>query len=289
MKCGKMDVMRGWRRQFVIGACVVLATAGGALSASDPTMTSSSYSVTESEVGGNGCSQVSGSYTCGASSNYSLNPATDDGGSSLGEAAVGNSASSNYQTNSGFDTTAQPGLMMSINTASIDFGVLSTAVATTKTASFSVRDYTSSGYIVQAIGSTPSYSGHNLTAITTAMCGNAYGCTSTAGSEQFGINLVADRSPVDPVPGSSDPVCQATGFCYGVAGDGTTGTYGSTRPYTVGGLSAAYRYVPGETIASGPQSSGETDYTITFLANISTRTPSGVYSGNMTLVATGTY
>ncbi|HEY2003901.1 MAG TPA: hypothetical protein VGH44_02190 [Candidatus Saccharimonadia bacterium] len=281
--------MRGWRRQLVIGACLVLATAGGAFSASDPTMTSSNYSATETEVGGNGCSQVSGVYTCGASSNYSLNPATDDGGSSLGEATVGNSASSNYQSNAGFDTTAQPGLMLSINTASINFGVLSTAVATTKTASFSVSDYTSSGYVVQAIGSTPSYSGHNLTAITTATCGNAWGCGSAVGTEQFGINLVADRSPVDPVPGSADPACQATGFCYGVAGDGITGTYGSTRPYTVGGLSAAYRYVSGETVASGPKSSGETDYTVTFLANISTLTPSGGYSGSMTLVATGTY
>jgi len=272
----------------VIGACVVLASAGGALSASDPTMTSSNYSATETEVGGNGCSQVSGAYTCGASSNYSLNPATDDGGSSLGESTVGNSASSNYQSNSGFNTTAQPGLMMSVNTSSINFGVLSTAVATTKIASFSVRDYTSSGYVVQAVGSTPSYNGHNLKPMDTSMCGQSYGCASVAGSEQFGINLVSNSSPVSV---GADPVCQATGFCYGVAGDGSTGTYGSTRPYTVGGGSSLYRYISGggETVASGPKSSGETDYTITFLANISTLTPSGVYSGNMTLVATGTY
>ena len=285
--------MRGWRRQFVIGACLVLATAGGALSASDPTMTNNnSYSVTESEVGGNGCAQTSGGVapSCGASSNYSLNPFTDDGGSTLGDTAVGNSSSGNYQTNSGFNTTAQPGLMLSVNTGSVNFGNLSTITATTQTGAFSVRDYTSSGYVVQAIGATPSYAGHNLAALTTGSCGSSFGCASSTGTEQFGINLWQNTSPTSV---GAQPVCQAVGFCSGQAGDvslgGTTcGTLGggANRPYCVDGR---YRYVSGETVASGSKSSGETDYTVTFLANISTLTPSGTYTGNLTLVATGSY
>lgn len=269
-----MGVMRGWRRQLVIGACMVLATAGGAFSASDPTMTSTSYSATETELGGSGCTQVSGVYKCGTSTNYSLDPATDDGGSDLGATAVGNSASINYQTNSGFDTTAQPGLIMSVNTGSINFGPLSTVSKVVQTASFSVRDYTSYGYIVQVIGTPPTYSGHQLAPMT----GNAGlgGDSSSAGTEQFGFNLVSDAL----IGGSSNPVCQAATFCSGVAGDG------STLKYTV---DSRFRFSSGETVASGSQSSGETDYTMTFVANMSTLTPSGVYTGNLTLVATGSY
>ena len=175
------------------------------------------------------------------------------------------------------------------------FGNLSTIAAVTQTGAFSVRDYTSSGYVVQMIGATPAYNGHHLTAITPASCsGTTYGCASSSGSEQFGVNVWSNTSPTNPVPGSSAPVCQAATFCSGQAGDvsfgggGTTcGPFGSAnRPYCVDGR---YLYASGDTIASGSQSSGETDYTMTFLANISTLTPSGTYTGNLTLVATGSY
>jgi hypothetical protein len=264
-----------------------------AFSTSDPSMLSNSYSVVESEIGGSGCANVPGGspgYSCGTSSNYSVNPNIDDGGSSLGENAVGNSSSASYQTNSGFDTTAQPGLMVTVSGPAA-FGVLNTAVAKTATSTFSVRDYTSSGYVVQIVGSTPTNGSHNLTAMTT----NARGDASSAGSEQFGLNLVANTSPANPVPGSANPICQTgqvpgpTAFCSGVAGDGT-GTYGLNAlggtPYTVDGR---YRYVSGETVAYGPSSSGETDYTITFLANQSLNTPAGVYSGNLDIAVTGTF
>ena len=276
-----MDAMRGWRRSLAFGLSVVMAWAGVVLAASDPTMNSNNYSVTESEVGGNG--QFNSS-----SSNYSINPSVDDGGSSLGESAVGNSSSTNYQSNAGFNTTAQPGLMLSVTSGAANLGLLSISAANTATATFYVRDYTSYGYVVQLVGDTPSYNGHHLAPMNTAMCGNSYGCASVNGTEQFGVNLVANASPTSV---GADPVCQAAGFCYGVAGDGSTGSYGTTRPYTVGGASAKYRYVAngGETVASGPKSSGETDYTISFLANQSNTTPSGHYSGNIQVVATGTY
>jgi hypothetical protein len=268
----------------------VLVWTGSAVSApSDPLMTSTNYAVNESEVGGNGCTNGASAYQCGTSTNYSLDPFTDDGGSSLGESAVGTSSSTNYSSGSGFDTTAQPGLMMIVSSTPTDLGVLSTGSANTATSTFSVRNYTSYGYVVQIVGSTPSTSGHNLAAMTTAMCGDAWGCASAAGSEQFGLNLVANTSPSNPVVGSANPACQAAGFCSGVAGNGI-GTYGLNgvggTPYTVNGR---YRYVSGETVASGPSSSGETDYTITYLANQSLTTPSGHYSGNLDVVATGTY
>lgn len=247
---------------------MALAVGGPALASSDPTMTSSSYSVRESEVGGIGDFNES-------SSNYSLKPGVDDGGATLGEAATGNSGSTSYQTNSGFNTTAQPGLSLVINTSSVNLGVLSSAAKSTGTATFDVSDYTSYGYIVQIYGSTPQISGHNLTALTTDTA-------SSAGTEQFGINTVKNTVAGvgdDPLQ-VADNVYSGSNFAYGVAGDGVHNYYAQ---------SDKWRYNSGEVIASAPKTSGDTRYTITFLANISNLTPGGGYNGALNIVATGTY
>jgi hypothetical protein len=251
----------------------------------DPKMTSTNYSVIESEEGASGrCAGSSDFAQCleQASSNYNFAPTSDDGGSTLGQTiGGGGSSSTNYSTGetAGFNTTGQPGLTLVVATSSADLGVLSTTLAKTATATFSVQNYTSYGYVVQIVGATPSYAGHNLTAMT----GNAGvgGDASATGTEQFGLNLVANTSPTNPVPGSANPTCAVAGWCYGVAGDGT-----AALTYKTDGK---YRYVSGETVASGPRSSSETDYTITFIANQSPTTPAGRYTGALQIVATGTF
>ena len=50
-----------------------------------------------------------------------------------------------------------------------------------------------------------------------------------------------------------------------------------------------YRYVDGATIASAPKSSGVTIYTLTYLVNVGSLTPGGIYSSNQTLIVIGTY
>jgi hypothetical protein len=266
--------MGRWKKQLALVLALALALGDCAWATSDPSMNSTSYSATETQVGGIGDFNES-------STNYSLKPGTDDGGATLGEAATGNSSSTNYQSNSGFNTTAQPGLMLNITSASVNLGILSTSGASTGTAAFSVRDYTSSGYNVYMYGTTPTYGGHSLAALTSD---TAY----TSNTEMFGVNLVSNGT----VGGSANPACQATGFCYStqVAGDGSTGTYGSTRPYTIAN---SFRFpfpaTTGEIIAHAPQSSGETDYVMSVMAGISTLTPGGSYQGNITLVATGSY
>ncbi len=245
----------------------------------DPTSTSTSYKVVESEIGGSGCANKTVP-ACGGSTSYSLDPNVDDGGSTLGDTAVGNSSSTSYQTNSGFDTTAQPGLTMTVSGTPADLGALSTSAASTATATFNVKNYTAWGYAVQIIGSPPTNSGHALTAMTTT----SYGDASVNNTEQFGLNLVHNTSPV--AVGTNPAQIPSSSFSYGVAGDGATGTFGTNRPYTVDGR---YRFVSGETVASAPKSSGETDYTITFLANMGPTTPGGKYSGALQIVATGTY
>ncbi len=258
--------MRKWFFKYTLVIySLQLLLVGQALAVSSST----GYSINEDQIGG------SGDFNS-ASTTYSNAPSADDGGSSLGESAVGNSSSANYQTNSGFNTTAQPSLTFVVNTSNVNLGALSVGSKSTATATFNVKDYTSYGYIVQVIGPTPTYAGHSLTALTTDTA-------SVAGTEQFGINTVLNTAAA--VGANPVQVPDAT-FSFGVAGDGSTGTFGTTRPYTI---SDKWRYVSGETIASGQKSSGETDYTMTFLSNISTTTPSGTYSGGIALVATGTY
>jgi hypothetical protein len=258
--------MRRWSRQFVVAICLALLVPGAAFA---EWQQSTSYGMNESEIGGNG--QFNS-----FSTNYSTVPGVDDSGLSLGESIVGNSGSANYQINSGFNTTAQPGLTLLVNSGAVNLGLLSTATKSTGTATFDVINYTSYGYAVTLIGTPPTYGGHALTALSTDTA-------SSAGTEQFGVNAVNNTSAGVGADPQQRP---SSSFSYGVAGDGVTGTYGSSRPYTI---SDKWRYVSGETVASAPKSSGDTRFTLTFLANQSTGTPSGTYAAGLDLVVTGTY
>jgi hypothetical protein len=177
---------------------------------------------------------------------------------------------------------------MQVNTGSINLGVLSTALTSATTATFTVSDYTSYGYAVTIIGTPPTYAGHQLTAM-----GNNTSPATAGTAEQFGINLVKNTSP--NVTGSADPLevpdnqpFGSSSFSYGQSGNVNQGgtTYGVDRTYTVPNK---YTYSSGAIIASSAKTTGPTLFTISFLANILNTTPSGIYTGNLTLVATGTY
>jgi hypothetical protein len=279
--------MARWSRQLVIVLASLLCLPSVAFSASlgDPSMSSTNYGVIQSELGGSGCDPVISGTFCGSSADYSQSQVTDDGGSTLGESAVGNSSSTDYQTNSGYNTSASPGLMLVITNASTNLGTLSTAVKSTGTANFYVRDYTSSGYSVTMYGTSPTFHGYTMHALTTD---TAY----SSNTEEFGVNLVNDSV----VSGSANPVCGPSGtpttFCFysTAAGNGSTGTYGTTRPYTIPN---EFRFnvtsTTGEIVANSPETSGETDYTLSMMAGISNLTPAGPYQGSVTLVATGQY
>src|ERR1039458_4837978 len=104
----------------------------------------------ESEIGGNGCMNGVVGTRCGTSAHYSLDQFVDTGGSSLGESAVGNSASASYQTNGGFSTTETPGLMMTVNSSVVSLlpNPMTSSSGSFGAATFDIRDYTSSGYAV---------------------------------------------------------------------------------------------------------------------------------------------
>ena len=186
---------------------------------------------------------------------------------SIGETTVGNTSSTNYQAHAGFNTDRYPYLQFIVNGTNTDVGGLSTGLTTTTTATFSVKSYLSSGYSVVTVSNPPKNNSYTMHALSTPTA-------STVGTEQFGMNLVANTSPItfgaDP---SQNP---SSAFSFGAASSG----YNTTN---------LYEYVPGSTIAYSSTSSGETDYTISYIYNISNLTPGGIYSFNDVLVATATF
>jgi hypothetical protein len=231
----------------MLGACCI-----GGLSAvaQADTLQSPHYKFDESVVGGGGLIQSN-------SANYQSSEA-------IGGAAGGPSASANFQVQAGAKTSNDPTLSFSVNNGSANFGSFTPSSASVATATFSVSDYTSYGYIVQIVGTPPVNGGHTITAMSTT-------ASSTAGIEQFGINLVANTLPVSF--GANPNVGQ---FGFGVAAT----NYNTTNKY---------RYVSGETIASAPKSSGVTNYTMSYLVNVGSLTNGGQYTANQILICTGTY
>lgn len=242
--------MKLWRH-ILVAVMIQLAWAG---SLSAETLQSNSYQIEESFIGGGGLIESS-------STNFRSNE-------SIGDVGIGNSASNSFQTNSGFTTTADPGLTFVINSSAINFGTLSTSVASTATSSFSVTNYTSHGYVIHTLGGPPKNGNYTLAAMSAS-------APSQAGVEQYGINLVRNTLPVNPL--GADPAQEPdSSFSAGVAGTG----YEVTN---------AYRYVEGEAVANAPKSSGRTTFTISYVINASSITPGGQYTGKQELICVGTY
>ncbi len=241
---------------FIIFICIA-GLAGSPFVVSAQSSSSPNYKIEESFIGPGGELESS-------SPNFKTAP----GGQSIGNpgGAGDGESPANYRTRSGSTTSSDPSLACITNTSSLNFGSLSNSVVSTATATFSVLNYTSYGYVVQIIGSPPSSGGHTLTQLSS----NA---GSTPGTEQFGINLVDNSTPnigTDPVqiPDSA--------FSFGEAAP----NYDSPN---------SFRYNNGETVARSVKTSGETDYTMSYIINVSATTPGGSYSGDHTLVCTGTY
>lgn len=236
--------MRGWK----IVAVTVLALLPGAAAAD--LSTSPHLHIYETEIGGGGLANEQ-------SANLKA-------GEEIGDTATGSSSSTNLTLQSGFNTTADPTLSLTILDPSPAFGDFSAAQASMATSRFKVSNYTSYGYVVQVIGTPPTNGTHTIAALTSPG-------TSTPGAEQFGINLVANTSPA---AFGADP---------------------SNAPNGVGAAAPGYntpdnfQFNSGDTVADAPKTSGVTVYTISYLLNVSSITPGGQYQSNMSVVCTGYY
>jgi len=189
---------------------------------------------------------------------------------SAGETAVGNSVSPTYQTQAGFNTNREEYLEFIVNSSNTSLGNLTTSSPATLTGTFSVKAYLASGYSVINASDPPSGGGttpHTLTNLTSP---TAYNSTA----EQFGINLVANTSPTTFGAAASQQPDSSFGFGAAATGYDTANQY---------------KYVKGDTIASSTKSSGQTNFTVSYLVKINGQTPAGKYTFNHVMVALGTY
>jgi hypothetical protein len=186
---------------------------------------------------------------------------------SAGELTVGNTASSNYQAQGGFNTNREPFIEFDVSNTNVDLGTLSPNTTATTTATFSVSTYLAHGYTVVNASDPPTNNSHTMTALTTPTA-------SAAGTEQFGINLAANTVPTTF---GADPSLQPDStFSYGEADiDYSAANY--------------FKYVKGDAIASSTKSTSQTLYTISYIFNISHITPGGTYTFHHVLVATSTF
>jgi hypothetical protein len=229
---------------LVLAALVSLGLVGVAV-ADQPS--SAHYKVTETQFGaGSSLRECSDAYCAKTSA---------------GDTVVGSSRSDNYAAEYGFNTSDVPVLEVIATVNSEDMGVLDTDRTGTAVSSVKVRSYLSSGYIIQVAGNAPDQGSHILSSPTTPQ-------TSQQGHEQFGLNLAANDTPdvgADPVQVPSSQ------FSFGQVDSNYN-------------QSDKFMYQDSDIVARSLASSGETDYTLSFIANVTNTTPAGRYLGNYSAV-----
>jgi hypothetical protein len=240
------------RQYYVLALLTTALLLGNSAPVFAQTSSSSHYTVNETEFG-------AGSALNDCSSSYCAKE-------SAGDLVGGMASSSHYKAVFGPDTNDKPLLEVIANGGTNSLGTLTTSSTATLAEQVSVRCYLSDGYSMQISGAPPSQGEHYLTNL-------ASPTASAPGTEQFGINLVANSTPdiganVVQVPSSQ--------FSFGAP----TSDYATADKFM---------YVDGGVIASSATSSGETDYTISMIINISNVTPGGQYTGNYSAVIVPSY
>ena len=184
----------------------------------------------------------------------------------IGEAATGDSASGSYGIEAGYQAMWDypPYLSFSLDGNYVDFGVLDSYLPSFDTTGFTVSTNADNGYAVTVAGNTLT---HSNASDTISAMGTA--ALSSIGTEQFGINLVANTSP--SVGADPDP--------FDTSGEAATGY--DTANY--------FKFVSGDTIASASSFTYPTTFTISYLGNANITTEGGWYTTVLTLIATGRY
>ena len=237
---------------ILIGVALVVSVSRTSMAIAQSS--SANYSVEESSFS-------SGSGT-GASASFSAQ-------ASAGDLAVGSAFSANYGAYAGPISPNEEYLEMVVTPATIDLGTLSPSATASGTASFYVRSYLNSNYTVITASAPPTNEGSDTLAPMTSTG------APVLGSEQFGMNLVDNAAPNI----GADPAWQPdANFANGEAASG----------YDV---ADQFRYNQGEVIAQsgGNPAWGQTNYTISYIANVSSITEAGLYVMVHTLIAVATF
>ncbi len=187
---------------------------------------------------------------------------------SAGELTVGNTASTNYQAQAGFNTNRSPFLEVTSAGSPIVLGDLDPSAVAAGSMTFSVKTYLAYGYnvVIEGEGLKHRGTGQALTNMNSTDI-------SRPGIEQFGVNL---RQNTSPIVGGEISHSPDASFGFGVAATG----YDTANNF---------RFNSGEVIAQSPKSSGTTNFHLSAIANISTTSKSGLYAGRLTLIVVPTF
>lgn len=238
--------------KFVAALIAVLWLGSVGTAAATTQSSSPHYMVTETQFG-------AGADLHDCSANYCAK-------TSVGDTTVGSGSSANYSARFGFNTSDVPLLEVMAIGGTQDMGVLDTGTTGTAVSTIKVRNYLSSGYVLQIAGASPDQGVHHLATPTTPTA-------SQPGTEQFGINLWANNTPHI----GATPVQVPSGtFSFGTVAS----NYAQADKFM---------YQDGDVVAQSPSSSGETDYTLSMIINISNVTAGGRYTGSFSAVAVPTF
>lgn len=235
-----------WDR--VCAALLVAALAvGSAPAAWAVTSTSPNYQMTESQFGSSTADKSCAGDLCARAT--------------IGDPAAGVSKALATTASFGTVTPDEPTLEVIVAAGESNLGYLEPSKTSTSTSSIKVRSYLSNGYMLQIIGTPPKIKDHTLNSPATPTA-------SQPGTEQFGINLAANTSPnigASPVQVPSDQT-----------------SFGTVEPaYRTPNL---FKFNSGDVVARSDKESGQTDYTISMIINVSNSTPAGHYSSDFSAV-----
>lgn len=212
-------------------------------------------------------------YQFGTGSNVDLNSTNYGAHAGVGSLGVGRVSSTNYDAEAGFITPNAPFLEVFVNNTTVDLGNLNVTSTGSGQGSFWVRTYVSSAYVVQTMSQPPISEGGRVLAAKSTLG------TANPGTEEFGINLVANTAPAAI---GANPL------------NVPDNTFADGQAATSYNTANQYKYGVGDIIARsqatvGNQAVGRTDYTISYIANVSSITPAGTYVMKHDIVVTATY
>ena len=180
----------------------------------------------------------------------------------LGEVGTGGLRSSSYIMDAGFLAMIgnESVLTFEITKNTANLGTLVDNLVKADTATFRAATTAKSGYAISVYGNSLASTSHTITPL-------ASPSGSSTGNEQFGFNLRQNNNPTI----GNDPS----------GGNGQAATGYSTAD--------AYKFASGDTIAESANQSAYTNYTASFIGNISVVSDAGDYSTNLTIVLTGRF
>ena len=215
--------MRAWKQTGKLASLGLLLFLGLPAMAMAAQSASSNYQVNEVFFGSGGELNACSTSYCSKQS--------------IGETTVGNTSSANYQAQAGFNTNREPYLEFTVSNTNVDLGTLTATTTKTATSSFSVKSYLAHGYVVSNASDAPTNGSYIMQTLTIPTA-------PQVGTEQFGINLVANTNPI--TFGANPSHTPDSTFSFGQVG----------LDYSNPDM---YKYLNGDVVAFSTQSSSYTN------------------------------